>query len=31
MKLESETRLVFEPFITIKNCLPMNVEIGILI
>lgn len=30
-KLENETRLIFEPFIRIKNCLPIQIDIGLLI
>lgn len=29
--MDNETRLIFEPFIRIKNCLPMKIEIGLLI
>ena len=31
VRMENEIRLVFEPFIRIKNCLPMKIEIGLLI
>ncbi|EAR98083.2 amine-terminal region of chorein, A TM vesicle-mediated sorter (macronuclear) [Tetrahymena thermophila SB210] len=31
VKMENETRLVFEPFVRIKNCLPMKIEVGLLI
>lgn len=29
--MDNETRLIFEPFIRIKNLLPMKIEVGLLI